>query len=122
MVAILQQQLGLVQEMLLQVRDLPAYSHGAQGGFPANVGVCARYDRLDFGEQVSGHLDRGNVSEGAEGEADGVLVGVVQVAVERQSLVIVQCSCSGLPSYFFREFVTRVRTSWFSSSSNMVPR
>lgn len=24
--------------------------------------------------------------------------------------------------YFFREFVTNVRTSWFSSSSNMVPR
>jgi hypothetical protein len=43
---------------------------------------------------------------------------MVQVAV----LVSIQCLVPHLASYFLVELVTKVKTSWFSSSSNMVPR
>lgn len=65
MVPVLQQQLGLVQEVLLQVRHLSTYPHGAEGGFSAYVGVGTREDRLDFGKQVTGHLDGGDVAQRA---------------------------------------------------------
>ena len=119
MVSILQQQLGLFQEMLLQIWDLSAYPHGAQGGLAANVGVCACYYRLDFGEQVTSHLNGGDVSKGTKGETDGILVGVVQVTTQTSASKVVLHQET---PYFLREFVTSVRTSWFSSSSNMVPR
>jgi hypothetical protein len=67
--------------MFLQIRHLPTYPHGAKGGFSAYVGVRAREDGFDFGEQVAGHFDRGNVSERTKRQADNVLVGVVEVAV-----------------------------------------
>lgn len=105
--------------MLLQVRDLSAYPHGAKSGFSANVGVCACYYCLDFGEQVPGHFDGGDVSKGAECKADGVLVGVVQITARVSA---VTASRYRRMPYFFRELVTSVRTSWFSSSSSMVPR
>jgi hypothetical protein len=72
-----------------------------------------------FGEQISGHFYRSDVSEGDQGKADDVLVGVVQITVA----LLVHCFQElEIKSNFFNEFVTKVRTSWFSSSSNMVPK
>lgn len=74
---------------------------------------------LDFREQVSGHLYRSDISEGHQGKTDDVLVRVVQITV----VLLVHCpQASGIEPNFFKEFVTNVRTSWFSSSSNIVPR
>ena len=66
--------------MFLKVGHFATYPHGADCGFATDVRVCARYYRLDFREQVSSHFDGGDVAESAEGEADDVLVGMIQVA------------------------------------------
>jgi hypothetical protein len=76
-VSVLQQHFGLFKEMLLQIRDFPAYSHGAECGFSTNVRVRGRYEVLDFGEQISGHFDGGDVAESAKRQADNILIGVV---------------------------------------------
>lgn len=61
-----------------------------------------------FGEEISGHFYRGDVSEGDKGEADDVLVGVVQITVA----LLVHCPEKlEIKSNFFNEFVTKVRTS-----------
>lgn len=46
----------------------------------ADVGVGAAEKLLDLITEVARHLLGGNVGEGAQGEADGVHVGVVHVA------------------------------------------
>lgn len=56
-VAVREQHLGLLEEVLLQVGDLAADSHGANGSLPADVGVRAGEDRLDFGKEIAGHFD-----------------------------------------------------------------
>jgi hypothetical protein len=43
--------------MFLQIGHLSTDPHGAKGGFSANVGVRARYDGFDFGEEITSHLD-----------------------------------------------------------------
>ena len=68
--------------MLLQVGHFAADAHGAEGSFAADVGVAGGEDGLDFGEEVARHFHAGDVAERAEGEADDVLVAVVQVAVD----------------------------------------
>lgn len=65
--------------MLLQIRHLSTYPHGAEGSFAAYVRVCARYYCFDFREQISSHFDGGDISESAKGQANNVLVWVVQI-------------------------------------------
>jgi hypothetical protein len=79
MVAIRQQNLGLLDEMLLEVWDFTTYSHCAKSGFSAYVGIGAGDYGFDFWEEISRHFDGGNVSEGYQGETDNVLVRVIQV-------------------------------------------
>jgi hypothetical protein len=75
--------------MFLQVWYLSTYPHGTKGSFPPYVWVGAGYYGLDFREQISRHFDRGDVPEGAKGKTDDVLIGVVQVAAERQPLAFI---------------------------------
>lgn len=65
--------------MLLKVGDFMADSHGAESGFSSNVWVGAGKDGLDIRKQIARHFDRGDVAESAEGEADDVLVRVLEV-------------------------------------------
>ena len=48
--------------------------HGTQRGFSPNIGVRSGKEVLDFGEKVSGHLDRGDVAQRGEGKTDDILV------------------------------------------------
>ena len=50
MIPIRQEQLRLLQKVLLQIRYLPTDSHGAQGGFTADVGIGGGEESLNFGE------------------------------------------------------------------------
>lgn len=79
MVAIGQEQLRLVEEMLLQIGDFAADAHCTQGSFPADVGVGAGEDSLDIWEEITRHFYGSNVAQGTEGEADDILVGVFEV-------------------------------------------
>lgn len=94
MVTVRQQVGGLLDEVLLEIRDLAAYAHGAQGGLPPDVWVGCVDAGLDFGEKIPRHFDGGNVAQGTEGEADDILVGMGEVAVSRsqQSRVAWQAS------------------------------
>jgi len=79
---------GFFEEVFLEIRDLATYTHGTQCGLPPDVGVRGGEKGFDFGEKVSGHFDRGDVTQGAEGESDDILVRVVKVtAITRQSMV-----------------------------------
>ena len=80
MVPVVQQDFCLVDKVLLEIGDLAAYPHRAQGGLSSDVGVRAGDDGFNFGEEIARHFDRGNVSERYEGEPNDVLVGVVKVA------------------------------------------
>ena len=89
MVSIVEEEFRFVDEVFLQVGNFATDAHGAEGGFAADVGVGGGDDGLDFGEEVAGHFDAGDVAEGAEGEADDVLVGVVKVAIRPVSIHMV---------------------------------
>lgn len=60
--------------MLLQIGDLSADSHGAEGGLSTDVRIGRGNEVFDFGKQVSRHFDGGDVAQGAEGEANDVLI------------------------------------------------
>jgi hypothetical protein len=66
--------------MFLQVRHFATDAHGAKGGFSADVRIAGGDDGLDFGEEIAGHFDAGDVAQCAKGEADDVLVAVVKIA------------------------------------------
>ena len=72
-----------IREVFLQVRHFSTYAHGTQGSFSSDVGIRGLNQIFDFGEQVSGHLDRGNVAQCAQSQTDDILVGVVQIVLER---------------------------------------
>lgn len=82
MITVVENQLCLINEMLLKIGNLATDSHCAEGGFPADVGVGGGEDRFDFREEISRHFNAGDVAESAEGEADDVLIGVVEVTGE----------------------------------------
>lgn len=81
MVAIREEQLGFLEEVFLEVWNLATNTHGTQCGLSPDVGVRGRKEGLDFGEKVSGHFDRGDVTQGAEGESDNILVRVVEITM-----------------------------------------
>jgi hypothetical protein len=70
--------------MFLQLRNLATYAHGADGSLPSNIRVRCGKEILDFRKEVSGHLDRRNVAECAEGESDNVLVRVTEITASSQ--------------------------------------
>ena len=92
MVSIVEKQLRFVEEMFLQVGHFATDAHGAQSCFPADVRIAGGDDRLDFREEVAGHFDASDVAQSAEGEADDVLVAVVEVATP----VLAQVSSSSV--------------------------
>jgi len=118
MVSIRQQDLCLVEEMLLEIRDFAAYSHGTEGGFSTNVGVGTGDYGFDFWEEISRHLNGSNIPKGYKRQSDNVLVGMIQVAAKVSS----GARSNSTEPHFFKELVTRVSTSWFSSNSNIVPK
>ena len=79
MVPVRQQVLSFLEEVLVQVWNLATYPHGTDRCFPSNIGVGGRHKGFDFGEQITGHFNRRNISEGTESETDDILVGVVKV-------------------------------------------
>lgn len=83
MVPVIEKYFRLIYKVLLQVWYLSTYPHSADGGFPANVWVRGGQNRFDFGEEIARHFDRGNVSEGAEGQPDDILVCVIEVTGSR---------------------------------------
>lgn len=81
MIPVLEQGRGLLDKVFLQVWYLATYPHGAESGFSSNVRIRGRDKLFDLGEQIPRHFDGGNVAEGAEGEADDILVRVGEVTV-----------------------------------------
>lgn len=81
MVPVRQNQFGFFDKVLLEVWDLATYTHGTQGGLSPNVGIRSGKEGLDFGEKVSGHFDGGDVTQGAEGKTDDILVRVVEITI-----------------------------------------
>jgi len=63
---------------------------------------------FDFGKEISGHFYRGDISEGDKGEPNDVLVRVVQITV---ALLVHSHHEFEIEPNFFKEFVTKVRTS-----------
>ncbi|KAI6770825.1 hypothetical protein HG531_009680 [Fusarium graminearum] len=47
---------------MVSIRNLATYAHGAEGRLSSNIGVGGSDKGFDFGEEVSGHLNRGDVS------------------------------------------------------------
>ncbi len=80
MIAVVEQELGFVDKVFLQVGHFAADAHGAQSGLSTDIGVRGGDYGFDFGEEVAGHFDAGYVAEGTEGEATDVLVRVIEVA------------------------------------------
>ena len=79
MVPVVEERLGLVDEMLLQIRNLLADANGAQSCLPPDVWVGGCDYRLHFGEEISCHLDTGNVAQCTQGQTNDVLVVVVEI-------------------------------------------
>lgn len=121
--AVLQQRLGLVDEVLLKVRHLADDAHRAKGRLLLDVRVRGGEESLDLLEQIAGHLLGGDVAECAQRQSDDVLILMLQIAgLTSQPHRATEQVGKGGRAHFLREFVTSVKTSWFSSNSNMVPR
>ncbi len=84
MVPILQQNFRFFEEMLLEIGYFATDAHCAQGRFPADVRIGGRNESLDLGEKVSRHLDGGDIAKGTKGEANDILIGMVQVTAASQ--------------------------------------
>ena len=78
-VSIRQELVRLLEEMFVQIRDLSAYSHGAEGSLASDIRVRGRNKVFDFGEQISGHFHRCDIAKRAQSQADNVLVGMFKV-------------------------------------------
>ncbi|KAI6776158.1 hypothetical protein HG530_000103 [Fusarium avenaceum] len=52
----------LLDEVLLQIGNLATYAHGTESCFSSNIGIGRGNKGLDFGEKISGHLDRSDIS------------------------------------------------------------
>lgn len=86
MVSVRKECFGFLEEVFLQIWDLVTDTHGTQCGLSPDVGVRGGKEGLDFGEKVSGHFDRGDVTQCAESESDDILVRVVEITADNTSV------------------------------------
>jgi hypothetical protein len=82
MVSVGQELRCLFKEVFLEIGYLATYAHSAQSCLSSDIRVGGCEQGLNFGEQITRHLKRGDVSQCTESQSDDILVRVLEITAE----------------------------------------
>ena len=90
-----------LQEVIDQVGYFANNAHSTEHSFLSNVRVRAAHKLFNLIAQIARHFFRGNIRKSAECQTHDIHIGMIHIT---------GCEFASTSTYFFKPFVTSIRT------------